>query len=65
MDSRFDDIDSKLEDINMDALMGGINDAIKKTLDESLDFERVTVMVYCLFDFMSVLLLHNISRTIT
>ncbi|PBK91087.1 hypothetical protein ARMGADRAFT_1032150 [Armillaria gallica] len=44
MDSRFDDIDSKLEDIDMDALMGGIDDAIKETLDESLDFERVTVM---------------------
>ncbi|PBK64020.1 hypothetical protein ARMSODRAFT_1056513 [Armillaria solidipes] len=44
MDSRFDDIDSKLEDIDMDVLMGGIDDAIRETLDESLDFERMAAM---------------------
>ncbi len=41
LDSRFDDVDSKVEHINMDALMGGINEAIRESLDEWLDFKAV------------------------
>ena len=44
LDSRFDDVDSKVEHIDMDALMGSINEAIRESLDEWLDFKAVARM---------------------